>query len=205
MPRVRAASAKARLNSTLPASFERTEELPAPPVRREIKSAIGLRTTPVPIPTEQIPQGPTLVLEEKKVPLARPHLQEASLPPNLYHHHRPGVVGAMNVEKKPLLRLDSASKKSTRHHRHHRHSAYVEQRHQPLLAVTPISPNRHRPPITPDGIQLIYDRTLTLDDRSLNLTKYFIDGNLYLIKDQRYNVIENFDPSLLEKLERAQT
>ena len=96
-----------------------------------------------------------------------------------------------------------------RHH-HYRHSTHVDQRHEPLLALTPFrsaaaatTTTTMAAPPTMDlnGVQLIYDRTLTLDDRSLNLTKYFINGNLYLIKDQHYNVIENFDPSLLEKTE----
>lgn len=219
------------MNSTLPASNnDQIDELAVASFRREIKSAIGIRTkeeTPQssasPIPTstqvftEKIRAESPSIVEKKVVPKTRPFIHETSLPPNLHHIHRPGVVAATNNEKKPLLRVPSASKRSLRQRfQHYRHSAYADQRHEPLIALTPYRsaaspvvpptpPTPAKPTMNFNGIQLVYDRSLTLDDRSLNLTKYFINGNLYLIKDQHYNVIENFDPSLLEKFEPEAT
>lgn len=125
------------------------------------------------------------------------------IPLNPYYVHRPGVIAVNNNEKKPLVSEDSASRKSAKHHRrHHHHHHNREKRHEPLLALTPI-PQATNLPFEMDGIKLIYDPTLKLDDPSLNLTKYFIDGRLYLIKDQHYNVLENIDPASIEKYNQS--
>ncbi len=115
---------------------------------------------------------------------------------NPHYVHRPGIISVKNSDKKPIVRESIASRKTNKHHRrpHHRH----EKRNEPLCALTPIS-QPTKIPFEMDGIKLTYDPTLTLDDPSLNLTKYLIEGRLYLIKDQRYNVIENIDPTFIEK------
>ncbi len=123
-----------------------------------------------------------------------------SVPLNPYYNHRPGVVSVRNTDKKPVVNETLASKKTSKHHRrhHHHHHHHHEKRSEPLLALRPMS-QATKLPFETDGIKLIYDPSLTLDDPSLNLTKYFIEGRLYLIKDQRYNVLENVDPSVIEK------
>ena len=121
---------------------------------------------------------------------------------NPYYIHRPGVISVRNNDKKPVIREGSASRRSSsRHHRkhqHHHHHHQREKRNQPLLALTPV-PQSIKLPAELDGIKLIYDPTISIDDPSLNLTRYFIEGRLYLIKDQRYNVLENIDPASIDK------
>lgn len=144
--------------------------------------------------------------EPPSTPSNRKSLRKAieinSVPLNPYYIHRPGVISVKNVDKSPVIRDNSAHKKTNKHHRrsHHRRG----NQNQPLLALTPI-PQSTKVPLDMDGIQLIYDPTLTFDDPSLNLTRYFIEGRLYLIKDQRYNVLENIDPKLIEKYNQTST
>ena len=126
----------------------------------------------------------------------RAAVQVNPIPLNPYYIHRPGIISVDNIDKKPVIRESSASKKPTKHHRrHHRHH---EKRNEPLLALTSMSQSSNLP-VEMDGIKLTYDPSLTLDDPSLNLTKYVIEGRLYLIKDQCYNVLENIDPAFIEK------
>lgn len=118
---------------------------------------------------------------------------------NPHYVHRPGVISVRNNDKKPVIRESSASRKLNKHHRRsHHHHHRREQRNEPLIALTPIGQSS-KIPFELDGIKLTYDPTLTIDDPSLNLTRYFIEGRLYLIKDQRYNVLENVDPAFIEK------
>ncbi len=125
-----------------------------------------------------------------------------SMPLNPYYIHRPGVISVRNSDKKPVIRESLVSRKSSiKHHRRHYHR---EQRDEPLLALTPITQSR-KLPVELDGIKLIYDPTITIDDPSSNLTRYFIEGSLYLIKDERYNVLENIDPSSIDKHNQTST
>jgi hypothetical protein len=126
---------------------------------------------------------------------------------NPYYIHRPGVISVRNSDKKPVIREGSASRKSSsKHHRrhHHHHHHHREKQNEPLLALTPVSQST-KIPVELDGIKLTYDPTITIDDPSLNLTKYFIQGRLYLIKDQRYNVLENIDPAYIDKYNQTST
>ena len=230
-PRIRASSAKARLNTTFPISNEQIDD-DIKQQRREIKSAQGIRQkdeikvsnednqnvfTPVysNVIQEQesssVPPTPppayiyqrsssrggnqSLSSMERKTLRSTTEINPVALNP--HYIHRPAVVSVRNTDKKPVIRESSASKRSTKHHRRHHHHQY-EKRSEPLLALTPISQST-KLPFNTDEIKLIYDPNLTLDDPSLNLTKYFIEGRLYLIKDQRYNVLENIDPTLIEK------
>jgi hypothetical protein len=235
-PRTRAASAKARLNTTFPISNDQIDD-DIKQQRREIKSAQRLRQKDeIKVSNEDNQKAFTQVYsdviqqqESSSIPPTPPpayvYQKSASwcgddssssvstlvdrkplrtpieinpIPLNPYYIHRPGVVSVKNSDKKPVVRESSASKRTIKHHRRHHHQHYrQEKRSEPLLALTPISQSP-KLPFETDGIKLTYDPTLTLDDPSLNLTKYFIEGRLYLIKDQRYNVLENIDPSLIE-------
>lgn len=73
-----------------------------------------------------------------------------------------------------------------------------------MLAVAPLSYAVKLPPEL-DGVQLYYDPSLTLNDPSAELKKYFIEGRLYLVKDQRYNVIDNVDPTVVEAYNQSLT
>lgn len=212
-PKTRASSARARLNTTLPTTSEQLQEI----TRRSIKSATVVRSPEEAKRIDQQERPSTTTKQQEsssmtsppsrqeqrpviELKFSRSQAQLTSLPPNPYYIHRPGVVSANNIDKKSLVRTTSASRKA--HRRHHRSSNSEKQR-GPLLAITPTSQSQ-RSPIQMNGVYLIYDSTLTLDDSSSsNLKKYFIDGNLYLIKDQRYNVIENFNPSYLEKHQQS--
>ncbi|CAF4513802.1 unnamed protein product, partial [Rotaria sp. Silwood2] len=240
IPRVRASSAKARLNTTFPICNESIDDN-IKQQHREIKSAQGIRsndetklsdeenqksftlfysdgvmqqqqqeppstppTPPLPTnvykksvnfcPPNELPSTPV----NKK--LLRTKSEYSSIPPNLHYIHRPGVVSVTNIDKPPIVRENSASRKTNKHNRrhHHHHHHHREKRHEPLLALTPMLQST-KLPVEFDGIKLIYDSSLTLDDPSLNLTKYFIEGRLYLIKGQYYNVFENIDPKMIEK------
>ncbi|CAF1001721.1 unnamed protein product [Adineta steineri] len=116
-------------------------------------------------------------------------------PVNPYYVRRSGVVSAKNVTKKAVLRENSFTKQSNRHRRRHyqHHHHHQDKRNQPLIATTPI-PQSGKYPFEIDGTKLLYDPTLKLDDSSSNLKKYLIEGRLYLIKNQRYNVIETVEP-----------
>ncbi len=132
-------------------------------------------------------------------PPVRKSVEVSAISLNPHYLHRPGVIAVRNVEKKPVVRESSASRK-----RHHRRHQSLGKNNQPLLALTPL-PNKTRISLEIGGVRLTYDPKLTFDDKSSNLTKYFIDGRLYLIKDQRYNILENIDPSSLEKYNQALT
>jgi hypothetical protein len=122
------------------------------------------------------------------------YLRATSLAPNLHHTQRPGVILAANVNKKSIIHTRSTS-------RHHRRT---EDHREPLLAVTPLV-STNKLPIEINGMKLFYDPSLNIDDSSADLKKYFIDGCLYLIKDQWYNIMENFDATLLEKHQEQNT
>ncbi|CAF1324843.1 unnamed protein product [Rotaria sp. Silwood1] len=119
---------------------------------------------------------------------------------NPHHIHRPAMITVKNNEKYSVLREDSTKRKTTNYHRRHHHSH--GKRNEPLLAVTPI-PHKSKLSLEIDGVKLIYDPKITFEDKSPNITKYFIDGRLYLIKNKRYNVIDNIDPSTLEKYNQS--
>ncbi len=129
-------------------------------------------------------------------PPVRKTVEVSAVPLNPHYLHRPGVIAVRNVEKRSVVRAHSASQKTTKHPRryHHGHG----RRNEPLRALTPML-HKSRLSLEIGGVKLAYDPKLTLDDKSPNLTKYFIDGRLYLIKEQRYNVIDHVDPSFLEK------
>jgi hypothetical protein len=129
----------------------------------------------------------------------RKSVEISAIPLNPHYLHRPGVIAVRNVEKKPVVRESSASKR-----KHHRRHQSLGKTNQPLLALTPVQ-NKTRIAVEIGGVRLAYDPKLSLDDKSPNLTKYFIDGRLYLIKDQRYNVLDNIDPSSLEKYNQTLT
>lgn len=135
-------------------------------------------------------------------PPMRKSVEVSAIPLNPHYLHRPGVIAVNNIDKRSVVRDNSASKKSTKHHRRYHHSH--GKRNEPLLAVTPM-PQKSRISLEIDGVKLTYDSKLTLEDKSSNLTKYFIDGRLYLIKGQRYNIINNVDPSSLEKYNQKLT
>ncbi|CAF3388747.1 unnamed protein product [Rotaria socialis] len=141
---------------------------------------------------------PSTSIDKKTV---RTKIEINPIPLNPHYIHRPGVIAASNTYKMPIVRESSASRKMNRssHRRHHHHNyRHRDKQHEPLLALTPmLQPTKL--PVEIDGIKLIYDPTLAIDDASLNLTKYFIEGRLYLIKDQHYNVLENIDPKAIEK------
>ncbi len=139
--------------------------------------------------------------EVPPTPPARKSVEVSAIPLNPHYLHRPGVIAVRNVEKKSVFRENLPSKKTTKHHRRHQSAG---KSNQPLLALTPI-PNKTRISLESGGVKLAYDPKLSLDDKSPNLTKYFIDGRLYLIKDQRYNILDNIDPSSLEKYNQTLT
>ncbi len=121
--------------------------------------------------------------EGSKAPL-RKSIEVNAIPLNPYYIHRPGIIGAQNFEKKPLEK-----EKGTNNH------------------VKPLTPRSQKSKLSleTDSIKLTYDPKLTLDDKSPNLSKYLIDGRLYLIKAHRYNVVNNIDPSILQKYNQNST
>ncbi|CAF2686928.1 unnamed protein product [Rotaria sp. Silwood2] len=119
---------------------------------------------------------------------------------NPHHIHRPAIIAVKNTEKNAVLKEYSPAKKSTKYQRRLHHSQ--GRRNEPLLAVTPVS-HKSKLSLEIDGVKLIYDPKITFEDKSTNITKYFIDGRLYLVKDKRYNVIDNIDPSTLEKYNQS--
>ena len=115
-----------------------------------------------------------------------------AIPLNPHYIHRPGVIAIRNQEKRSLVRASSAPR------RQHR------KRAEPLRAFAPVA-TKNRITLEIDGMKLTYDPKLTLEDRSSNLTKYFIDGRLYLIKNQRYNIVEHVDQASIDKYNRHLT
>lgn len=231
-PKTRASSAKARLNTTYPSVNEQNYE-DFKQQRREIKSAQGTRLSdptedqpraiiqvyndtlphqePAPIPPAspayvyQKPPSRSSSAQSPSTPLIIKALRSTTeinpVPLNPHYVHRPGVISVKNSEKKAVVRDSSAPRKSSRHHRRHHQQRY-EKHNEPLLALTPIS-RSIKTPFELDGIKLIYDPTLTIDDPSLNVTRYFIEGALYLIKDQRFNVFENIDRTMIDKFNQT--
>lgn len=128
-------------------------------------------------------------------PSVRKSLEVHAVPLNPHYLHRPGVIAVRNVEKKAVVKETYGSKKASRHQRRHQS---LGKRNEPLLAFNPHS-QKSRLSLEIDGVQLTYDPKLSLQDKSANVTKYFVDGRLYLIKGQRYNVLDHVDPSSLEK------
>ncbi|CAF1290905.1 unnamed protein product [Adineta steineri] len=112
-------------------------------------------------------------------------------PANPHYVHRPGVISVENVEKR-TLKTTSPIKK-TRKHRHTQ-----DKQDEPILTLAPMQP-KTKIYVETEGIKLTYDPKLTLDDKSPNLSKYLIDGRLYLIKDHRYNVLNNVDSATIQK------
>lgn len=226
-PKTRASSARARLNTTFPISNDQiNDDFQQQQQRRDIRSAQVTRqdnqqfttqayngTIQQQEPSSLLPTPPPGYVYQKSAtwspteipatPVERRPLRSTidinSVALNPHYVHRPGVISVKNTDKKPVVRENSASRKLNKHHRHsHNHHHRREKQNEPLLALTPIGQSM-KIPCELDGIKLTYDPTLTIDDPSLNLTKYFVEGRLYLIKDQRYNVLENIDPTLLEK------
>ncbi|CAF4223572.1 unnamed protein product, partial [Rotaria magnacalcarata] len=159
----------------------------------------NLHPRPTSAPANELP---STSIDKKTI---RTKIEIDPIPLNPHYIHRPGVIAATNTYKMPIVRENSASRKMNRqshrrhhHHNHHHNSHHRDKQHEPLLALTPMLQTT-KLPVEIDGIKLIYDPTLTIDDASLNLTKYFIEGRLYLIKDQHYNVLENIDPKAIEK------
>lgn len=140
----------------------------------------------------------------EEVPAAAPvrkSLEVTAVPLNPHYLHRPGVIAVRNVEKPSVVRENPTLKRSTRHPRRYQS---LGKRNEPLLAFNPM-PHKPRLSLEIDGVKLTYDSKLTLQDKSTNMTKYFIDGRLYLIKDQRYNVFDNVDPKSLDKYNQTVT
>ena len=225
-PRARASSAKARLSTTLIGE--------KPPARREIHSAQRARrkdstslseeeiqqifqrvygntvvaaAAPAvqviyaqPVETRSQSPPPVYVYQKSSSWTPEPVLERiqpgaievSAVPLNPHYLHRPGVIAIRNQEKRPLLRGSSAPR------RHQR------KRTEPLRAFAPVS-TKNKISLEIDGVKLTYDPKLTLDDRSANLTKYFVDGRLYLIQNQRYNIIEHVDPASIDKYNRRLT
>ncbi|CAF1165571.1 unnamed protein product [Rotaria sordida] len=115
---------------------------------------------------------------------------------NPHHIHRPALIAVKNIDKKSIARECSITKKLTQYQR--RYHPGHGKRNEPLLAFTPVS-HKSKLSLEIDGVKLIYDPKITFQDKSPNITKYFIDGRLYLIKDKYYNVLDNIDLSTLEK------
>lgn len=227
--RARASSAKARLNTTFPLTNEplnpelnankrniksaqptRPKDEINASIEQNQKSTIQVYNDVIQQKHEQPPPSP-FAYSKSTTPVQRRQLRSAieisTVPLNQFYVHRPGVISVRNTEKKAVIPDSySTTKKPSKHHRrhHHHHHHYREKQTQPLLALTPIS-QAPKLPFELDGITLIYDPTLAIDDPSLNLTRYLIEGNLYLIKDQRYNVIENVDPTSIEKYNQTLT
>ncbi|CAF3433090.1 unnamed protein product [Rotaria socialis] len=137
--------------------------------------------------------------DEASVTSARKSLDVNAVLLNPHHVHRPALIAVKNVEKKPVVRANSALIKPPKHHHCHRRYHHSHGRpNGPLIAVTS-TPQKPKLSLEIDGVILKYDPKLNLEDKSANLSKYFIDGRLYLIKDQRYNVLDNIDSAKLEK------
>ena len=228
--RTRRASAKATRTSP---TVERTEIV----IRREVKSAQGIRARDPEKFSEQEmqqllervygdaaavvvdPTPPTVVVYAHDVaaPKAAPPVQVyrrsaswsyetrpstvevSAIPLNPHYIHRPGVIAIRNQEKKVIVRAHSAAKTNEKYsHRRTR----PNQRNEPLRATGSLVPKR-RLALEIDGVPLTFDPKLTLNDRSANLTKYFLDGRLYLVKDRRYNILDNIDPRTIDKYNRT--
>ncbi|UJR22269.1 hypothetical protein I4U23_025329 [Adineta vaga] len=121
------------------------------------------------------------------------------IPLNPHYVHRPGVIAADNIEKKIVAKKTPPTTKKPTKHRHTQ-----EKRTEPLIALAQM-PLKTKLSVETEDVKLTYDPRLTLDDKSPNLHKYFIDGRLYLIKDHRYNVLNNIDPSTIQKLNQHTT
>ena len=228
---VRVASAKARLNTTIassnPVQIVRREVKSAQGVRHrdpnklsqgeieQIFQRVYGDTIDQPISHVE----PTVEIVYKEVPVHHPppvqiykrssswteatipgtidpkSIEISAIPLNPHYIHRPGVIAIRNREKKVIVRAHSASK-------NHRRTHHQNKRNEPLRASRSVVPKR-RLSLEIDGVKLTYDPKLTLNDRSNNLTKYFLDGRLYLIKDQRYNIVDNIDPTTVDKYNRT--
>jgi hypothetical protein len=123
-------------------------------------------------PTDHVVDSSPVYIYKKSTswtPAAIEHdkaIKKAAARVNPHYIHRPGVIASRNVDKKVLVRTKTAR------------------------VQCPSTSNTHLT-LEINGKKLTYDPRLTLNDRSSNLTKYVIDGRLFLIKDHRYNVIEN--------------
>ncbi len=169
---------------------EKTQQISEDKIEQPIE-IIFTKSKPSSIPPPPIfiyKKSATWLPDEGSTAPLRKSIEVSAIPLNPYYIHRPGVISAQNVEKKALEKENSASKGTTK----------------PLLPLTPRS-QKSKSSLETDGIKLTYDPKLTLDDKSPNLSKYLIDGRLYLIKDHRYNVVNNIDPSILKKYNQNST
>ena len=113
-------------------------------------------------------------------------LEVSAIPLNPHYLHRPGVIAVKNYEKDALVRGAARPARQPR-------------RGQPVRASTSV-PRKSRMSLEMNGVKLTYDPKLTLNDRSAKMTKYSIDGRLYLIKDNRYNILDNISPTVIQHL-----
>ncbi|CAF1276745.1 unnamed protein product, partial [Didymodactylos carnosus] len=141
----------------------------------------------------------------------------SEIPLNPHYIHRSGVIAIPNTDKKPVIQTINSNdnKNLKRRFRMRKLKSRDDKRHtlnEPLLALTPMY-NGNYSMIEPKkvdninntfsvevgGVKLIYDPDIRLDDPSPQMTKYLVDGRLYLIKNQRYNFIDNVDAKEMEK------
>lgn len=229
-PRARASSAKARLNTALidekpPArreirsahrprrkdSTSLSEEEIQQIFQRVYGNTVATAAPPSPAqpavqviytqPAETLSQPPPVYVYKKSsswTPVTITTTNQATdidvtaIPLNPHYIHRPGVIAIRNQEKRSLIRASSAPR------RQHR------KRAEPLRAFAPVA-TKNKVTLEIDGMKLTYDPELTLEDRSSNLTKYFVDGRLYLIKNQRYNIIDHVEQASIDKYNRHLT
>ncbi|CAF1032060.1 unnamed protein product, partial [Didymodactylos carnosus] len=141
----------------------------------------------------------------------------SEIPLNPYYIHRPGVIAIPNADKKPVVFVTNSNdnKNIKRRFKMRKSKKHDSKRHllnEPLLALTPmydgnysnIEPRKadytnNTFSVEAGGVKLIYDPNISLEDPSPQLTKYLVNGRLYLIKNQRYNFIDNVDTKELEK------
>jgi len=172
---------------------------PAPPTTVVIYKNDDVPPAAVAPPVQIYKRSSSWSCETRPETIDTKTIEVSAIPLNPHYIHRPGVIAIRNQEKKVIVRAHSASRKNEKcSHRRLQHS----KRTEPLRATGSLVPKR-RLSLEIDGIQLTYDPKLTLNDRSNNLTKYFLDGRLYLIKDYRYNIVDNIDPSTIEKYNRT--
>ncbi|CAF0733774.1 unnamed protein product [Adineta ricciae] len=238
-PRVRASSARGRLNTSVTfneeqlnyhnrqeqrresRSAQRTPQYKETQVANEINPIVRTQVyTEATPPHQQQQQQSSVIVPSTTTPSVYVYQRsatwcgndqpacctkvETSVPVvlNPYYIRRPGVVSATNAAKKTVVQDYTTTRKPSKHrrrvhhphHQHHQqHSRHQkEKRNEPMLATAPLSYST-KVPVEIDGVKLLYDPTLSLDDPSSNLKKYLIEGRLYLIKDQCYNVVENVD------------
>ena len=145
--------------------------------------------------TTYCPDSVSIVSDSKSV-----EIKDSLLNP--HHIYRPSLIAVKNIEKKSVAREGSASRSVSRSYRRCHHNQ--DKQNEPLRAVT-VSPHKSKLTLEIDGVKLTHDPKLTLEDKSSNVSKYFIDGRLYLIKEHSYNVIDNIDRTELEKYNRSLT